>query len=194
MHIFQFIFFASCFLLLSYLDLLMHRRSRLEKLFYRLFAKTRTTPGGPFFAPRDSLGRNMIPLYVTVLKALSAADTTHMTHFYRRNRVPSAMDDWVEQQHMLHSPGRGSLRAPSQQQQQPSPTLRLPAAALNFAYQNSAPPAVLIAKNSPTGGSLASAGRVSTAGAAAPASVPHSPAPPPPTGSFKASDLYVEDL
>lgn len=174
----------------------------MEKVFYRLFAETRTSPDGPFFSPRDRLGRNMIPLYVTVLKDLASANTAHATQFYRKHREPSAMHTWMEMQHSLHSPSAAAVplipspgaALPSQ----PSPTSLLPPAALNFAYQNSAPPAVTIAKNS--SGALSASKTGAVAAAAVTASPTkgksHTPgAPPPlPTGSFEASDLEVEDL
>ena len=101
------IFLSLCFTLYL-VDLLSRRETRLEKLFYRLFQQTRIHPDREFFRPYDALGRPMLPLYVTVLRMVSSADTELMRRFYRTHKNPVQMQDWIEQQliQFTHRPQR----------------------------------------------------------------------------------------
>ena len=85
-------------------DLLSHRETRIEKVFYRLFEQTRIHPDREFFRPFDDLQRPMLPLYVSILRALAAEDTEPMRRFYRAHRHPEDMQDWIEQQLILYTP------------------------------------------------------------------------------------------
>jgi hypothetical protein len=84
-------------------DLLCHRKTRLEKLFYRRFQDTRVTPKREFFRPHDSLGRDMVPLYTAVLDTIASSDGTAVRQWYTKHRSASAMQRWIEAQHLHHS-------------------------------------------------------------------------------------------
>jgi hypothetical protein len=89
---------CSCFA-----DLLSHRKTRLEKLFYRRFQDTRVTPKREFFRPHDSLGRDMVPLYTAVLDTIAFSDAAAVRQWYTKHRSASAMQRWLEAQHLHHS-------------------------------------------------------------------------------------------
>lgn len=80
-------------------DLLSYKRTRLEKLFYRLFADTRITPKREFFRPHDSRGRDMVPLYYAVLRIISSPDVATVKRWYTKHSSPVAMQRWIEDQH-----------------------------------------------------------------------------------------------
>lgn len=73
-------------------------------MFYRLFEQTRIQPEQEFFRPFDDRQRPMLPLYVSILRALAAEDTEPMRRFYRAHRHPEDMQDWIEQQLILYTP------------------------------------------------------------------------------------------
>jgi hypothetical protein len=83
--------------------LLCHRKTRLEKLFYRFFKDTRTIPNKEFFSPTDAELRPMIPLYLSVLKTLSLSNTRQITQFYRKYADENSRLNWIEEQHRLNA-------------------------------------------------------------------------------------------
>lgn len=95
-------------------------------MFYRLFRETRITSRREFFRPRDAIGRDMVPLYVTVLRVLAGADAAEVRRWYRAHKKAAAMQLWMEQQHSLAG-AAGSAKAT------PSPSAPLPAAVLSSA-------------------------------------------------------------
>jgi hypothetical protein len=82
-------------------DLLCAWETRLERMFYRLFRETRITSRREFFRPRDAIGRDMVPLYVAALRALTSADAAEVKRWYAARRKAAAMQLWMEQQHSL---------------------------------------------------------------------------------------------
>lgn len=70
-------------------------------MFYRLFRETRITSRREFFRPRDAIGRDMVPLYVAALRALTSADAAEVKRWYGAHKKAAAMQLWMEQQHCL---------------------------------------------------------------------------------------------
>ena len=75
-------------------------RERLERAFYQFFSETRMYSGKEFFQPFDSHGRLMVPIYLSLLSALTTSDLLSIRRFYLMHGTTAlAAKQWIEAQH-----------------------------------------------------------------------------------------------